>query len=182
MNYNYAICIPRQQQEPYFWPMSLKHIDELFTTLSKEEILSLLKKNDSVITEEDAQNLKIMKRVSEHKYITERYTYIVANQNYLNYDINPFLTQDEKLAHILHNILTPFQNRNVSPLLKRIIPLLKENVNSFCLGFQGLPYEEKRIIWTALSEEEKVAKQLDEANNIIEILEVPPMKLERKAS
>ena len=179
MNYNYAIGIPRENKELYYWPMKLQEIDGLFTTKTKEEVLEWLKQNDSVLEEEDAQKLQIMKKVSDKKYITERYTYIVTNKNFLNYDIKPFLMQDDKLVHKLQNTLTPFQKRNVSEVLKRMIPLLSENVTLFCEYFNYLPYEEKRVIWTILSEEKRVA---DKLNHKIEILEIPSMKLERKAS
>ena len=179
MNYNYAIGIPRENKELYYWPMRLQQIDELFTTKTKEEVLDWLKQNDSVLEEEDAQKLQIMKRVSEKKYITERYTYIVTNKNFLNYDIKPFLLNDKKLVHKLQNTLIPFQKRIVSEVLSKMIPLLSENITLFCEYFNYLPYEEKRVIWTILSEEKRVADQL---NHKIETLEIPFMKLERKAS
>lgn len=178
MNYSYAICIPRENKTVYNWTMPLEQIDSLFVTKSREDVLAWLKQNDSVLEEEDANKLQIMKKVANNKYVSERYTYIIDNKNFLNFDITPFLLQNPKLVHKLHNILLPFQKRNVSYVLKKMIPLLEENVALFCQTFPYLPYEEKRIIRTALSEEEVVAKLL---NKEVETLVMPRMKLERKA-
>ena len=177
---NYAIGILREEQEPYFWPMPLEEIDYNFTNYSKEQILSEMKKNDSTLKEENAEKLQIMKRISEHKYITERHTPIITNKNYLNYDITPYLMNDQKIVNILRTELIPFQKRKVSFLLKRMMAILNDDVSLFCELFPHLAYEEKRIIWTKLSRIDKVARQLD--NNNIEVLHIPSVKLQRKAS
>ena len=181
MNYNYAICVPRINKQVYNWTMSLEEIDRLFTSKSRDEVLSWLKQNDSVLEETDASKLQIMKKVSNSKYVSERYTYVITNPRFLNFDISPFLLSDIKLVRKLHSLLIPYQKRNVSPIFKKIIPLLENNVNLFVQYFQYLPYEEKRVIWTILSEEESVAKILNQGD-VIETLDSSIVVLKRKAS
>ena len=185
MNYKYAICIPRKNKTVYNWTMPLEQIDSLFTTQSREDVLSWLRQNDSVLEETDACHMQIMKQVSEKKYLSERYTYIITNPNYLNFDIAPFLRSSEKITRKLHSILVPFQKRNITPLFKQMISLLKEDKEVFIKNFKYLPYEEKRIVWTILSEEEVINNQLNQKE--IEVLnekdyEEDSIILKRKAS
>lgn len=180
MNYNYAICIPRKNKPVYNWTMPLESIDKLFTTRSKSDVLSWLKLQDSILEETDSDKILIMRSVSSSKYISERYTYIITNPNYLNFDIAPFLLHNEKLVRKLHSILIHYEKRRVSENFKNMIYMLINHPEVFVKNFPYLPYEEKRVVWTILSEDESVSKVLNQEE--IEVLEETPILLQRKAS
>jgi len=84
MQERYGVGITRTQKEPYCFPMTLKQIDELTTTKSKQEILEIIRKNDSTILETNAERVTIFQfqknrwKISNISYIDSDHQYILS--------------------------------------------------------------------------------------------------------
>ncbi len=157
----YGIGITRENREDYCLPMNdLKTIDEIFLTHSKEEILNILKQNDSVITEEDPELLKIEKYVNG-KW-KDVHIDIITDPQILSFSFSSLFQvyKEEKILHILYNHFSPYLKKEyITKEFKDAILAMKENKETFLEKLSFLNYDEKREIRLYLSKKIDVKKE-----------------------
>lgn len=149
----YAICVRRMNKNDYCIPMELEQIDELFLKYSKEQVLELLRTNDSVLNETDP-NLLSIKKLVNGKYISLKYLDIINDHRLLDIPLYYFFKEEKsgsRYCHILYNHLHHLLNKSyVSEIFKQAIIALNESKESFLTSISSLSYSERRIIRLAI--------------------------------
>ncbi len=166
----YGIAISRENKEDYVLPMNdLKTIDEVFLTRTKEEILEILKQNDSVITETNPDLLKI------EKYINGKWRDlhidIIDNPMVLTFSFEELFHnhKEEKMLHILSNHFSVYLKKDyISPEFKEAILAMQESKEKFLEKIKYVSYDEEREIRVYLSKKIDITKEKIETLNIEE--------------
>ena len=162
----YGIGIEREHKEDYVLPMNdLKTIDEVFLTRTKEEILEILKQNDSVITETNPELLKIEKYM--HGKWRDLHIDMIDNPMILIFSFEELFHnhKEEKILHILFNHFSAYLKKDyVSTEFKEVILAMQENKTNFLEKLKYLSYDEEREIRVYLN------KKIDITNKKIEPL------------
>ncbi len=178
----YGIGIEREHKEDYVLPMNdLKTIDEVFLTRTKEEILEILKQNDSVITETNPDLLKI------EKYMNGRWRDlhidIIDHPEILTFSFEELFHshKEEKILHILFNHFSSYLKKDyISPEFKETILAMQENKENFLEKLKYLSYDEEREIRVYLSKKIDITKEKIETLNLEEDTYCLQRKVEEK--
>ena len=129
----YGIGLKRTNKVPYCIPMSLEEIDYLTSSHSLEEILEILKQNDSVITETDPHSLRIFRYLDRWKewnldFIKKDETYILTFSFASLFES----VSSTKILNILYNHFSLFLKKDyIRPEFKKVISSMKEGEKSF---------------------------------------------------
>ena len=166
----YGIAISRENKEDYVLPMNdLKTIDEVFLTRTKEEILEILKQNDSVITETNPDLLKIEKYMNG-KW-KDLHIDIIDNPMVLTFSFEELFHnhKEEKMLHILSNHFSVYLKKDyISPEFKEAILAMQESKEKFLEKIKYVSYDEEREIRVYLSKKIDITKEKIETLNIEE--------------
>lgn len=166
MESSYVLCIKdglkakNEHNTNYYLPIRLEMLDYYFTTMKPEEVLAMLREIDPVLQLTSFDQLSI-KKVVQEKYIDEKYTEIITDENVLKIPVYMVLTdpqKGDKITNVLLNHLLPFQKRIVSDEFKHAIDALRVNKFEFLKLFSKLPYNEQRIVRTILSKQVRLEK------------------------
>ena len=164
----YGIAIERENKEDYVLPMNdLKTIDEVFLTRTKEEILEILKQNDSVITETNPELLKIEKYMNG-KW-RDLHIDIIDNPMILDFSFEELFQnyKEEKILHILSNHFSIYLKKDyISPEFKKAILAMQDSKENFLEKIKNLSYDEEREIRVYLSKKIDIAKEKIETLNL----------------
>ena len=178
----YGIAISRENKEDYVLPMNdLKTIDEVFLTRTKEEILEILKQNDSVITETNPDLLKIEKYMNG-KW-KDLHIDIIDNPMILNFSFEDLFQnhKEEKILHILFNHFSAYLKKDyISPEFKETVLAMQESKKKFLEKLKDLSYDEKREIRVYLSKKIDIMKEKNEILNLEEDTYCLQRKVEEK--
>ncbi len=172
----YGIGIIRKNREDYVLPMpSLQSIDEVFLHYSKEEVLNILKQNDSVITENDASLLRIEKNI-QGKW-KDIHIDIIDNPKILEFSFAKLFIsfkEEMKILNILYNHFSIYLKKSyVREEMKQAIESMKLGKEKFLEALNYLNYDEMREIRVYVS------KKIDMTQNEIETLNINEYRLER---
>lgn len=178
MNKIYAICIPRQNQNPYCIEMPLEEIDRIFNTYKKEEILKIIHDYDSVMTETNPENLTIRTFLNGN-WVNDRDVKIETDPVLLSYsfpEVYKKISKKESLDKDLYHHFQKYLSRfYVSDLFKKAI-----HNQTFVEDWDSFSYEEKRLIRLYVASKVDVKKyislQINDRVEEIETLMIPPEK------
>lgn len=178
MNKIYAICIPRQNQNPYCIEMPLEEIDRIFNTYKKEEILKIIHDYDSVMTETNPENLTIRTFLNGN-WVNDRDVKIETDPVLLSYsfpEVYKKISKKESLDKDLYHHFQKYLSRfYVSDLFKKAI-----HNQTFVEDWDSFSYEEKRLIRLYVASKVDVKKyislQINDRVEEIETLMIPSEK------
>lgn len=164
----YGIGFLREQKEPYCIPMNLKEIDKLTTTYSKKELLEMIKKNDSTVTQTDEKNLRIFK-IYQKKWKESHLEYISKEKEYLlNFSFEELFMNKKNAIRILNILYNHFsillKKEHVEEKMKETIQAMKESPSQFLDNFYQLSYENQRQIRTYLDGKIDLDQKITEEN------------------
>ncbi len=150
----YGLGIFREQEEPYCFPFPLEQIDALTISKTKEELLNILKTNDSTVTETDFHKIAIFKSHKNHwkpaniEYISKK------NEFILTFSLEELFDQvkEEKLFNVLFSHFSKLESKQyISENMKIAIHAMKCGREKFFQALTSLSYEEIRSIRSYLA-------------------------------
>lgn len=188
MNKLYALCVLRDNKNPYCIPMPLEEIDKIFIEYrnDKSEILKKINEFDSVMTETDPNKLEIRTLING-KWKYDKDLNIINDPEIFTFSIEDLFSKLNKKDGYIKDMKNHFQKYlkydTTSRRFKKVI--LK---GTFVEDFANLAYDEQRLIRLYIINKIDIKKYLNSKlspkneNNKIEVLEIPDdeIKLTRK--
>lgn len=145
----YGLGFFREQEEPYCFPLPLEQIDALTTSKTREELLNIIKTNDSTVTETDSHKIAIFKSRKNHwkpanlEYISKE------NEFILTFSLEELFDQvrEEKLFNVLFSHFSKLEaKQHISENMRNTIHSMKGGREAFFHSLKSLSYEEMRLI------------------------------------